>query len=879
MAIRACEKGDSRGLQFVFDNSPIKIDLSTLKCTEETKTPLLIACQGGHREIVQYLLKHSHSLSEDLNRNSPLHLAAAAGHTEIACDLLEYASNQNRDACESARSNLFHQLNEKGRSPLGCALLAEEPKLTVAKEFLCYAEGRPENAFPDFAKSVFPKFESRSLDKPVNLFILGDRNVGKSTLICSLQENSSLLAALTNRRTVEGIDKHYTGIIATEFSNSPFQRMICYELAGHTNFFSEKLFESLDALGNSIFIVLVNLKESQPETYSRLVYWLNFLNYYLVRSGAEQKPNTLIVGSHADTRKSFWRSSNRLELAFEDLQKKHSKLAGRFEFFQRPISVDCRKLASFEMRSLRSNLHKLYQKIRPSSAKLPSCMSHILGAVFNSSVFRDQPALTLGELVSKIEENSTHPDLNLCKLLPTEANKLLALCETLHENQRLLLFKNPLKSDIESTWIVHNSHKILTDIDAQLKELNTFVGTSADEDKSRSAFRENFLANSGIISRTTLETTLQAQNFNLDPTLAVQLLQYFKYCELVSISSDTPSSDQYFFLPGLLEDIGEPDPWKGDGFGFAWCIAPSDNQKDVFNFFLPRFLKQLLLSLTQRFVQNPARFNLTDDEHSSSSSAIERSEVGDRAISWLTSDGIHITVFTNDDEIILNMFCSQPDTELSCLQLRNYIVSTIRDQRDHWQPEISTTEFVIPFGEKFPVRKSEHYQSVSLDDIYKAIMTGREDFDGVPLQSVIFHDPCIVLSKLDKLTQILLSDVKNLKMQVSESVLKKMAQIIGSKARSLYSQLQLPSAVISRDHSPLQTQPDVEVEIEDDAPVFEEHPRLDLTHEELLKHFDSFSICKCIKFLKELQVSSLRHVIYIRTYSTCTHRENIPMLI
>ena len=866
MLNKASETGNLKLVQLVLEATPSEVDLSTLKSEDDDMTPLQHASKAGHRDIVQLLLERNFSpLVEDPNRNTPLHLAASNGHTGIALDILECVSKHDRDVSESSRLNIFHRLNDDARSPLGCALLSPEPHISVAKEFLSYAEGKPENAFPDFAKVIFPKFESRSLNKPVNLYVLGDHNVGKSTVICALQEDSSLLSAIANRRTIEDTYKHFSGIVTTDFSSPSFKRVVFYDLAGHTNYFNEKLFESVDDLANSVFLILVNLKDDRPRIFERLIYWLNLLHYYVLRSGCAVKPKTLIVGSHVDMRKTFWRSNERLVQIYNDVVENRPHLAKCFEFVMKPVSVDCRKLASFEIRHLRSSLQRICQRIKPPSMTQPSSMCYILTAAFDSPALKNQPVLCLGELASKLAEDASSPGLNFSKLLPHQPDQLLSLCKTLHDHERILLFDNPASMDIESTWIVHNSRLLLTEIDKQLTSLNTSVeGSNEKEETQKSVFRETFLANSGIVSRDTLENALASQHLNLDPKLTVQLLQYYKYCEAVFTNS-ADSQDQYFFLPGLLGDIGRPDPWEGDGFSFAWCVAPSKDQEGVFEFFLPRYLKKLLLALIQRFIQNPASFGQVCDDQSSESSIIERSEVGNRAISWLTSEGVHIIIVINDDAIILNMYCSQRGTEFSCLQLRNRILSVIREQKDCWQPGIKTTEFLIPFGERFPVRKTEYHQCISLHEVRQAMLKGQQDYDGISIQSLVFHDPCIILYKLDKMTQSFLLDVQTSDQEVSQDFLREIHSTLSRDEKGMYAQYHLPDIISTRSPSPVDPSSHKRLEVSDAAMKEFNNSEVSLsssrrqhmfhTYADLLRHFNSFSICKATDFLIELQVS------------------------
>ena len=777
---QACEEGELVTVQLLLRMKGNNIDLSTAKFSEGGLTPLHVASKNGRREMVKFILnKGASPMVADEARNTPLHLAATHGHLEVAMDLLVHESQHNEEACESARSNLLQMINATGLSPFGCAIKAPEPHFQIAKEFLSVVYGNPANAIPDFSKSqLFPKFATVPLDKPANIFIVGDPEAGKSTLVKSLQEGKSafsrLLIGLIASRRVRDVDVHFSGVITTDFSNANFRRVLFHDLAGHTNYFHESLLEPNDSLKHTVFIVVVNLRFNPQKTEERLTYWLNFLHYHTSRLASEgTKPNIVIIGSHKDVKRGGWRSGEKFNEVYTEAVKKRPQLHDCFNRLMKPVSLDCRRFEVSEARQLRSCLQKhcqnsLYQQ---QEATLPPSVCYILSQVLlDSREF--PPFLTLSELKNKITDLAANPGLSLYKLLPTEPAKLMEICKTLCEYGRLLILDNPVSSSDLYSWIVHDIHALLTEIDRRLAILRkTLSGSNEDVENAENVPQQEVgQSHFGIITREKLESVFSSSpvlsrkgstplavkvgefpssvsSLNLNSNLAIKLLLKYKYCEAIR-SSDPASSNESFFFPGLLqeEEMGEPYPWEpGTNYSFAWCVVPCGQEDKVIEFFLPRFLKKLLLC----FIQNYIIHHDDQDLDANISTSYETTAVWSRGVSWSTRDDIKVNIELKDSAIILSMY-SQEGKELSCLQLRNKILATIKEEKKKWQPDIETNEFIIPFKGSFPVQTLDNRQMISPKSIEEAILKGEEKIEDSDLQSLLFFEPCIVLSRLEK---------------------------------------------------------------------------------------------------------------------------------
>lgn len=776
----------------------------------------------GHSDVVSVLLDKKFSpFMEDQHGNTPLHLAASNGHMNTVDTLLAHESKCNEEVSESQHTNLLHQLNKEDLIPLGCALLhsTRAPHYNVASHCLFCTDGNPPDSFADFGKAYLTGYTESFLDKPVKIFVLGDRGAGKSTLTKALQESRSVLSKLTFGLAATGCrirsseDKHFTGVITTEFYSPNSKRVLFYDLAGHTNYFNKDLVESAADIPHSIFIVLISLKNESTKVRERLVFWLNFLFHHLCCSlhESEGKPNVIILGSHHDSR-PFRRNSNleRLLKEFTKVQQQNPALINSFSFLMRPQSLDCRKFQTSEICHLRAHLYRNCLKLTPTNP-LPSSTSYILSSLLNGTDFATLPALTLGKLASIVRVNSSKQsinDMSLYHLLPSEESDLVDLCKQLHSHQRIVLFSNPKHKDdnSEGVWIVHNSHLIFTAIDRQLASLNDlevienvdFFGS--DQEKALFSF--------GIVSQETLSHVLsrvlitENEGFALDTDLAIHLLQHFKYTEPIDSMCSAPEgspNEQTFFLPGLLMgEVGEPDKWDEDGFAFSLSIRSAPiGDGNVMTFFLPRFLKKLLLRLTRQFILRMGRQEvspLDDGTGVSQSSNIEASAVWSRGVSWQTS-GIRVYIATKDDAIILSMY-AEPGQEINCIGLRNEIVRTFHEVKSQYQDSIKTETFVLPFKDRMlPVESFETYHNhwIPLDKIHQTLLDAKTYYKGTSIESLLFFEPTITLLKIPPPILTFLPNPQNSAFVIGQSELCDIYESFGSKKEAVVDYFHLPA--------------------------------------------------------------------------------------
>ena len=715
-----------------------------------------ILSHGGTKssEILVLLLENGLQLPSivDQDGNTLLHIAAACGNLNVASKMLDHESQ--RSDTSASIPNLLRQMNRGGYTPFGMA--TAESNYSIAIEILQYASGDPTSAIPDFKRLFFPKFRTDPLDKPVKVYFLGDALAGKSTLIQLLQDKKSippveLVHRLIGKQT-RNVGTHFGGLITNDYYEAGSKRVIFCDLTGNINFFSRELLESSDKLESVIFVIVINLGETNENISERLWYWLSFLHFYSDTSVHQAdidtvKPNVVVIASH--------KGKGSTDQLADVYSQARIEAACNFLTDDKFFVLDCTKIKSVKAQTLRNAMKGYYETIQHpfQDQSTPSSICYILSEILNDSK-KFPPIIRLGDIAKKINELASGSGLNLYKLLPTEPAKLLEMCTMLSEYERLCLFDNPDSENIEDKWIVHGIHVVLTEIDNCLRA--AVVDRSTIEDHHY-----------GIVTKEVLKNILSKSSSmaNWDVNIAMEVLQHFKYCEPVQLQEDCQGKPVQYFFPNLLllecpviDQIG----WDDRSFGFAWCIAASKQQDEHIKYFLPRFLKKLQLSLIQKFI--PLRSSCSQDiqaddaesRHIASSNKVMA--IWSRGVSWINNDHIYVNITMNDDSIILSMRCKRnTNSELNCLQLRNDVQSMIREQKKKFQNETKTEEFLIQCSEDFslPIHHFdvEYQTTFALNEICTEMIYGEHpDY----LDFLLFFEPCASLAELSQSTQTFL---------------------------------------------------------------------------------------------------------------------------
>ena len=361
-------------------------------------TALHIACANNRLDVVQALLQHCQGDAppkQDKDGNTPIHLACKLGSMEIILRLLgKYPMNS------------IYEANKKGVTPLGFAVDGNHSP--VARHLLSFSSGNPAEKFDDFRQN-FPTFKHKqSLDHPVSIFVLGNRQTGKSMLIKSLQVEGYLNRALGVNINTPEVSHHYGGVVPSDVSSTGYGRVKFYELASCRQSTQENIFLSLAKPAHSLFLIILSSKDERREMEANLLFWLSFIHHQY-RSIAI-KPRIAVVGSFLFYQKlGSIRLDNRhhLRLVYELVLSTHSELCSHFHFLGE-YSMDCRECESPGLRQLRSVLARTCCEMRPTGGErnVPSSCYVLFSALHDiRPPMSGIPALHLSDIEYHISQS------------------------------------------------------------------------------------------------------------------------------------------------------------------------------------------------------------------------------------------------------------------------------------------------------------------------------------------------------------------------------------------------------------------------------------------------------------------------------------------
>ena len=122
--------------------------------------------------------------------------------------------------------------------------------------------------------------ENHLLNSTVKVFILGDHLAGTSSLMKALQSNTGYLSSLIGRfRKVKGVKDQTVGIDSFSFSSNIFENVAFYNFAGQREFHTShaEIF-SAHKIMEGVFIVVVNIAQSDDDICGCLHYWVSFIH-------------------------------------------------------------------------------------------------------------------------------------------------------------------------------------------------------------------------------------------------------------------------------------------------------------------------------------------------------------------------------------------------------------------------------------------------------------------------------------------------------------------------------------------------------------------------------------------------------------------------
>ena len=620
-------------------------------CTDKfNSTPIHRAAGGGHLEIMQFLVKEKQCSCVVRNKfgNTPLHLACQKGHVEMVKLLLSFSTEN------------VQLRNQVGRMPLD---LTEN--LEIVNEFLKLGVDPSKGsittryAYLRYWETLYPM---------VKVFLLGDTDSGKSTLIKAIQGGSILTDWMSGKfqRTFAS-DAITAGINPMSVESRHFGKIVIYDFAGHPSYHAghSAILNVASQQSTPLFLVAIDLRMSSDQIEQRVAYWASLISSSMIDPDIE--PQIIVIGSHED------------ELSKEEyrhkpviLEKVTASTNHNVKFIGWVI-IDCRRPASNGMTKLKQLIS---QKCYPIRSQLTQGHQ---GSLLRSFVEHKFPGTIVIEL-RELKEYISHADIPDIK----EESNLLQACEMLHTRGYMLFLRN--SQSLNDSWIILNQRAILSLVHSfqmQINETN----------------------NLGLVPISQLEKTLGSSGFNI--TLVIRYFLRMEFCARIAdrkvlhtiAGFDPPYPlEDHLFFPHLITNKSLPDVWKlGDNWTnqFGWCMECIEQG----HFLGPRFLQILLLRLAVMFP-----FNTNPN-----SQFVTRRlfcHLWENGIAWVDTRGIEtvITVIQQSRALVfLTRLKKGTSFELEHTRFRSLILKEIRSIKEGICPRIKTMESVLCL----PPEKSE----------------------------------------------------------------------------------------------------------------------------------------------------------------------------
>ena len=728
---------------------------------------LHIACLWGDMDMVKYLVTDQSCDPNILNKDllTPLHATIKHGKASVATALLQHAK------CDLS----LHDQDGNTALHLACIRGQTEPEMVkVAKNLIISADPLCVNSAGQTPIELTTNYEliqaishftecktKHSVQTYINLFIVGNPETGKSTLIKAVCKEASIFRRFLPKelRRVKNVPPHTAGIIPTTFRSKAFGNTVLYDLAGQIEYYTSHaaVIQTTVISTPPAFIIVVNISESEEKISETLRYWWSFINNHVARASAP--PQVILVGSHADKLKARGGSAQGKMSQVSALLK---RLTTSF-YFAGQVALDCRDPASRKLQLFCSLVNKSCCELRQTADVDLRC--HVLYA-FLLEKFPGEVACTVSDMSTIIQESDA--------LLPQNPDGLIPLISTLSDKGLLLLVRD--SGSIEDSWIILQKQ-------ALLGEVNGTIFTP----KHFSQHKKDLSSSTGVVPLFKLRNEFPDRN----PTMIATFLAHLEFCfkvddhETLKLLKDDAVqnmpqglSEGYYFFPALVSVENPLQVWKQNAVMISqcgWFYRCIRNDQ----FLTTQFLHVLILRLAFSFALqlHPG------DLHEESLALHRRCSVWKRGIGWLNRVPIETVVEVGllNQSVIVIMRCPNGE-EAKCVQLRSEVIQKVIGTKDELCKAVEMSEsFVHPNDIKYPlIEHNEDLKYYSLTEIADATVKGANnvlDNRGIytyPVKDLLLFDLQSTTSR--ELLRELFSEKHSLDEQVRGQVLEKLQE-------------------------------------------------------------------------------------------------------
>ena len=617
--------------------------------------------------------------------------------------------------------------NTAGQTPLDVAHRAD-----VIRELIRHG-ANPQDVYKTHGKVLGKHSSKQPLQTPVKLFMVGNPSAGKSTLTKALQSEAFGLKRITNRIIkVSGVDEKTVGIVPHEIESKTYGRVTLYDFAGQREFYGSHaaLLQNAIQTSTPIFLLVVDLSESNDDIKQNIFYWLSFLENQC--TSVSSKPHFLVIGSHVDVLKSRGEDPKHKASFITSLLTTPQFASLEFTGF---VAMDCQYADSAGMRQLHQALKTSCDSLR--SQENINFNAHCF-LVYLLDKFRDVTALTIGQIISTMEGGSVPSyDDDITYFLPQSKEGVATVCDQLNDMGHLLVLKNT--TAIENSCVIINRTALLAEVNGTI---------FAPE-----GFKQHIkLASStGVVPLSKITEHFPKH----DRTMLLGFLSHLEFCHEISdseilglIIQDQASAaseatavqgERYFFFPGLVtlevpSTVWQPQPQFDyhSGWILQFCVLGQ--------FFYPRFVQVLLLRLAFCFAFS--KLPSTDVP------ALQRKcAIWKNGIYWGDRNGTETLVeIAEQNRVVVLMRC--PEVKSECLQLRSLLIQKVLAAAREFCSKVSTVEsFINPSDTtQYPLKPTSQLALYNMTEVASAVATGASSVvhdSGTPvsLDSLLSFEP------------------------------------------------------------------------------------------------------------------------------------------
>ena len=581
------------------------------------RTALMWCAENGHDSLVRLLILQGVNADYQVaNGDTALHFAARSNHIQCGILLVE--------AGASVRLR-----NKASATPLAVASR-------------------------EFRDAVM---QTLSFNTKKTVCVIGNAYSGKSTLIASLQnESTNLLTKIRHRLFgVKNISQRTAGIEQVSLSSKRYGDVVFFDFAGQHEYHGphEMFLESILSKSRSTLtiIVVVKVTETESAISQQLDQWLHIASKM---SPSTNPIRVIVIASHMDKIKSKPAAKEKLERCYDRLRQSLCDVP--LEFHD-ACYLDCRQPYYRDIRKLCAYLNEVPIP-EYKATKMPYSICWVISRMKTSL---DSKAIRVEDFTEWIEGNKAN--------LPTNLPPAEEVCKDLSSTGHFLYLPN--KEEPSNGWLVLDLPSILHEVYGTLfspskKIVNKFGLLSCRKFSALFDTLDQEMVRNILIS---LEFCIE-----VDPSILAE--------EVTQLTESTDKDHEHLFFPALIS-LQPPKVFTCTQEGchvLSWQLVVYRKP-----FISPRLLQTIILRLAAHHVVLYKRGSHTREHYCS---------VWSTGIFWQTTDGHDVAVQITDNTVVEVIGRSKAGPEVLCSYISTItqdIFATIHDL----SPTLSATAYII----------------------------------------------------------------------------------------------------------------------------------------------------------------------------------------